>query len=115
MQHGKRTASLYQSTKLRDNTCGQPIGVTQFAATTGKGKGPSNIAGLLRQPPELELDLVPVVTIRATRPQDDLLSVRSRIASSSAFVFDDISHLLHPNLHQVWSSASQDLPFRSRP
>jgi predicted O-methyltransferase YrrM len=66
--------------------------------------------------PDLELDLVTVDGDHSDEgAREDLLSVLPKVARGGAVVFDDVSHPLHPNLCQVWSSALQDcgLPFVS--
>ena len=61
---------------------------------------------------ELELDLVTVDGDHSDEgAREDLLSVLPKIARGGAIVFDDVSHPLHPNLYQVWSSALQDCGF----
>jgi predicted O-methyltransferase YrrM len=63
--------------------------------------------------PELQLDLVTVDGDHSDEgARDDLLSVLPRIAIGGAIIFDDISHPLHPNLHQVWSTALRDCGLR---
>jgi predicted O-methyltransferase YrrM len=63
--------------------------------------------------PELELDLVAVDGDHSDEgARADLLSVLPKIALGGAVVFDDVSHPLHPNLYQVWSSALQDCGVR---
>jgi predicted O-methyltransferase YrrM len=63
--------------------------------------------------PDLQLDLVTVDGDHSDEgAREDLLSVLPKIAHGGAIVFDDVSHPLHPNLYQVWSSALQDCGLR---
>jgi predicted O-methyltransferase YrrM len=63
--------------------------------------------------PDLQLDLVTVDGDHSDEgAREDLLSVLPKIAHGGAVVFDDVSHPLHPNLYQVWSSALQDCGLR---
>jgi predicted O-methyltransferase YrrM len=63
--------------------------------------------------PGLQLDLVTVDGDHSDEgAREDLLSVLPNISQGGVVVFDDVSHPLHPNLYQVWSSALQDCGLR---
>jgi predicted O-methyltransferase YrrM len=80
------------------------------------GNSHETLPNFLTKYPELELDLVTVDGDHSDEgAREDLLSVLPKVARGGAVVFDDVSHPLHPNLYQVWSTALQDcgLPFVS--
>jgi predicted O-methyltransferase YrrM len=77
------------------------------------GNSHETLPNFFAENPELQLDLVTVDGDHSDEgTREDLMTVLPKIAPGGALVFDDVSHPLHPNLHNVWSSALEDCGLR---